>query len=150
MMEATDRLLATINYEGLVEALADAVVVCDANGAINLWNAAAERLFGFTKAEAVGASLDLIVPERWRERHWAGYERVMATGDTRYGRDVLRVPATHREGRALSIAFTVALLHNEEEKVTGIAAVIRDDTARFAEEKDLRNRLAELEKKNNT
>lgn len=101
-----------------------------------LWNPAAERLFGFTEAEALGASLDLIVPERWRERHWGGFKRVMATGATRYGHDLLRVPATHKEGQAMSIAFYVALLYGDGGKVTGIAAVIRNDTARFAEEQD--------------
>jgi PAS domain-containing protein len=82
-----------IDYKQLVEALADAVVVADPSGAIRFWSPAAERLFGFTEGEAVGNSLDLIVPERFRERHWAGYKRTMATGQTGYAHDVLRVPA---------------------------------------------------------
>ena len=95
--------------------------------------------------EALGSSLDLIIPERLRARHWAGFEKALATGQTRYEHDVLRVPATHKDGRALSIAFTVGLLLGPERKVTGLVAVIRDDTKRFAEERDLRKRLAELE-----
>ena len=132
-------------YQQVVEALGDAVVVCDPDGLIRLWNAAAERLFGFTPAEALGSSLDLIIPERFRERHWAGFTRTMATGQTRYQHDVLRVPAMHKDGRTLSIAFTVALLLGAERTVTGLVAVIRDETKHYAEERDLRKRLAELE-----
>ena len=136
-----------IDYKQLVEALADAVIFADLSGAIRFWNPAAERLFGFTEAEALGSSLDLIVPERFRERHWAGYNKTMATGQTRYAHDVLRVPAVHKDGRPLSIAFTVGLLYGPKGNVTGILAVIRDETARFAEDRDLRRRLAELEQR---
>jgi PAS domain S-box-containing protein len=136
----------SIDCEQLVEVIGDAVVVADASGAINLWNPAAERLFGFTQAEALGNSLDLIIPERLQERHWTGYRKTMASGETRYGHDVLRVPAAHKDGRALSIAFTVGLLHGPQRETTGIVAVIRDETARFAEERSLRRRLIELQK----
>jgi PAS domain S-box-containing protein len=94
-----------VDYERVVKVIGDAIVVSDASGAIDLWNPAAERLFGFTQAEALGNSLDLIIPERLRERHWAGYGNTMASGKTRYGRDVLRVPAVHKDGRALSICI---------------------------------------------
>jgi len=136
-----------IDYKQLVEALADAVIFADLSGAIRFWNPAAEHLFGFTEAEAIGSSLDLIVPERFRERHWAGYNKTMATGQTRYAHDVLRVPAVHKDGRPLSIAFTVGLLHDPQGNVTGILAVIRDETARFAEDRDLRKQLAEFEQR---
>jgi PAS domain S-box-containing protein len=135
----------SISYQQVVEAVGDAVVICGPDGVIRFWNAAAERLFGFTPAEALGSSLDLIVPERFRARHWAGFDNAIAAGQTRYDHDVLRVPATHKDGRALSIAFTVGLLLGPERKVTGLVAVIRDDTKRFAEERDVRKRLAELE-----
>jgi PAS domain S-box-containing protein len=140
---------ASIDFKQLIEAIGDAVVISDASGAITLWNPAAEHMFGFTPEEALGHSLDLIIPERLRGRHWEGYEKTMATGQTRYGHDLLKVPAVHKDGRALSIAFTVALLHSPEpeRKVTGIVAVIRDETVRFAQERDLRKRLAELEGK---
>ena len=136
-----------IDYKQLVEALADAVIVADPSGTMRLWNPAAERLFGFTEAEAVGNALDLIVPERFRERHWVGYKKTMASGQTRYAHDVLRVPAVHKDGRPLSIAFTVGLLHGPQGNVAGILAVIRDETARFAEDQLLRKRLAELEQR---
>lgn len=134
-----------VDHRQLVEVIGDGVVVCDASGAITYWNAAAERIFGFTAADAIGRSLDLIIPERQRQRHWDGYHKTMATGQTRYGSDVLRVPALHKEGRALSIAFTVALLHDADGKVAAIVSVVRDETARFAEERNLRKRLTELE-----
>lgn len=143
----TGNLETLVAYKQLVEALGDAVIMCDSDGAIRLWNAAAERLFGFTPAEALGSSLDLIIPERLRERHWAGFGRAMATGQTRYQHDVLRVPAMHKDGRTLSIAFTVGLLLGAQGTVTGLVAVIRDETKRFADERDLRKRLAELEGK---
>jgi PAS domain S-box-containing protein len=132
-----------VNFEHLVEALGDAIVVADPSGAITVWNPAAERLFGFTPAEALGNSLDVIIPERLRERHWAGYEKTMATGETRYAHDVLRVPAVHKDGRTLSIAFTVGLLKVPQGTVTGIVAVIRDETQSFNEKRDLLKRLAE-------
>jgi PAS domain S-box-containing protein len=134
-----------VDLHALVQAAGDAIIVADAEGRIALWNPAAERLFGFTAAEAVGSSLDLIIPERFRERHWIGYRTVMQTGQTRYGTQVLRVPALHKVGQRLSIAFTVAVLHSPEGALTGIAAIVRDDTARWQEEQALRQRLAALE-----
>ncbi|SAK95993.1 sensory box histidine kinase/response regulator [Caballeronia pedi] len=137
----------TIDYEQLVNAIGDAVIISDASGAITLWNPAAERMFGFTESEAMGQSLDLIIPERLRGRHWDGYQKTMATGETRYGHDLLKVPAVDKAGRAMSIAFTVALLRSPQGEVTGIVAIIRDETARFQEDRALRKRIAELEAK---
>src|SRR6478609_1911792 len=131
----------TIDCSELVESIGDAVIASDAAGAINLWNPAATRMFGFTEAEALGQSLDIIIPQRQQQRHWDGYNKTMETGLTRYGHDVLRVPAMHKDGHTLSIAFTVALLHSPDGKVAGIAAVMRDETTRFAEERALRKRL---------
>ena len=130
---------------GFVTAIGDAVVVADPEGAITVWNPAAERIFGFTEAEALGHSLDLITPERHRRRHWDGYAKTMQTGTTRYGAETLRVPAIHKDGRQLSIAFTVGMIRDASDHVTGIVAVIRDETERWAEEKRLRQRLAERE-----
>ncbi len=136
---------SAIDYNALIDAIGDAVVVCDAAGAITLWNPAAQRMFGYTPAEALGQSLDLIVPERLRARHWEGYHKTMATGITRYGSDVLRVPAVNKQGRSLSIAFTVALLHSADGKIDAIASIIRDESVRFNEDRALRKRVAELE-----
>jgi PAS domain S-box-containing protein len=143
-------MVPTIDFEQLVNAIGDAVIVSDASGAITLWNPAAQRMFGFTQEEALGKSLDLIIPERLRGRHWEGYEKTMATGQTKYGHDLLKVPAIDKEGRSMSIAFTVALLHSPQGELTGIVAIIRDETVRFAEDRALRKRVAELEAKAST
>lgn len=134
-----------IDLGQLIAAIGDAVVVSDPDGAITVWNPAAERIFGFTRDEALGRSLDLITPERQRQRHWDGYAKTMRTGVTRYGTEVLRVPAVHKDGHALSIAFTVGLLHAADGSVSGIAAIIRDETKRWADERRMRQRLSELE-----
>ena len=131
----------------LFNVLGDAVIVADTNGYIVGWNAAASRIFGFSEAEALGNSLTLIIPERLRHRHNTGFNKSMGTGTTRYGSQLLKVPAIHRDGRTLSIAFSVAMLFDEDHKVTGVAAVIRDETARWLEERELKQRLASYEAK---
>lgn len=128
-----------------VQAAGDGIVAADADGRIILWNPAAERIFGFTAEEALGRSLDLIIPERFRDRHWTGYREVMRTGTTRYGSEVLRVPALHKTGTPLSITFTVALVGST--RGTVIAAIVRDETKRWGEERELRRRVAELEQR---
>ena len=135
----------SIDSKQLVEAIGDAVIASDPSGAINLWNPAAERMFGHTEAEALGKSLDIIIPQRQQQRHWDGYNKTMETGVTRYGNDVLRVPAVHKDGHTLSIAFTVAMLHGPDGKISAIVAVVRDESARFAEDRALKKRLTELE-----
>jgi len=136
---------ADIDLNALVGAIGDAVVVSDREGKVIVWNPAAERMFGFTEAEAMGQSMDMIIPERLRKRHWEGFDKSMETGTTRYGHDVLRVPAVDKAGRAMSIAFTVAMLFGPDGKVSAIASVIRDETSRFAEDRALRKRVIELE-----
>ena len=138
-------MISTVDCQQLVAAVGDAIIASDASGAITLWNPGAVRMFGYSEAEALGRSLDLITPERLRKRHWDGYHRSMETGTTKYGNDVLRVPATHKDGSAMSIAFTVAMLFDDAHKVSAVVAVIRDETARFNDDRALRKRLAELE-----
>ena len=134
-----------IDYKQFVNGMGDAVVVSNAQGDIVLWNKAAERIFGYTEAEALGKRLDLITPDRFRHRHWEGYEKSMETGTTRYGTQLLKVPALHKDGRTLSIAFTVTMLFDAAHRATGVAATIRDETERFHADRVLRNRLSELE-----
>lgn len=138
-------MTSNIDFTAFVDALGDAVIVCDASGAITVWNPAATRIFGFTEADAIGQSLDIIIPERQRQRHWDGYHKTMATGETRYGTDLLRVPALHKEGKPLSIAFTVAMLHAADGAVSAIVAIVRDETTRWGEERAMKARLAQLE-----
>jgi PAS domain S-box-containing protein len=134
-----------VDCRALVAAAPDAIVASDAEGMITLWNVGAERIFGYGEGEALGRSLDLITPERLRARHWEGYARSMRTGTTKYGSTLLKVPATHKDGRAMSIAFTVSMLFDADGKVSSVVAVIRDETERFNEDRALRKRLAELE-----
>lgn len=136
---------STIDFEQLVRAAGDAIIAADPEGRIVSWNPAAERIFGFTAQEALGQTLDLIIPERFRARHWDGYKQVMRTGQTKYGTEILRVPARHRDGRPLSIAFTVALLSRADGQTEAIAAIVRDETSRWNEERSLRERLRNLE-----
>lgn len=132
-------------YRQIVETAGDAVIFADRDGIIRLWNRAAEGIFGYTEAEAVGQSLDLIIPERQRELHWKGYGRVMLDGVTKYGSDTLAVPAVTKDGERISIEFTINLLRDGDGKVLGPVAVVRDVTARWVREKELRQRLAFLE-----
>ena len=135
-----------LDFRQLADTAGDAIVVSDVDGVITYWNADATRIFGFAQDDAIGASLDIIIPERLRARHWEGYHKTMATGQTRYGTDVLRVPALNASGETLSIAFTVSLLSDREGRPQAIVAIIRDESERFREERALRARLADLER----
>jgi PAS domain S-box-containing protein len=129
----------------LVRNLADAVILCDPDGTIAFWNTAATRVFGWPADQVVGASLDVIIPERLRDRHWSGYRNVMATGQTSYDDRLLEVPALHRDGHTLSIAFTVSLVRaSDDGPVLAIAALIRDDTERWQERRRLVEELDKL------
>jgi PAS domain S-box-containing protein len=137
-LQVSDGVLADVLRE-----LADAVVITDADGRITFWNDAATRLFGWPADEAVGQTLDLVVPEHLRDRHWAGYRRAMASGRLAVGDRVLEVPARHRDGRALSIALTVSLVRGPAgARPRGTAAVIRDDTGRWQERTHQRDERA--------
>jgi PAS domain S-box-containing protein len=137
---ASEALLAQ-----LVTTMADAVVITDEAGTVTYWNDASARLFGWSPDEAIGRSLDLIIPERLRDRHWAGYRRVMATGHIEDPARLLQVPALHRDGRRLSIAFRVTLLPSTDQlRRPAIAAVIRDDTERWEEQRRLEAEVARL------
>ena len=122
----------------------DAVIVADAEGAIRFWNRAAERMFGHARDEAVGQSLDLIIPEKLRPRHWDGYTRVMATGETEYAGRMLAVPAVRADGERISIEFTVTLLRDGSGGVWGIGAIVRDVTARWEQDRALKRELQDL------
>lgn len=143
-MEHGPELVAAVG-EAIVAASADAILATDRDGVIRLWNPGAARIFGFVEREALGASLDIIIPERLRQRHWDGWNRVIATGETRYGAgDLLAVPAVTRDGRQISVEFTIVLLHDADRQISGMAAVLRDVTTRFEEMRRLKRQLAEL------
>jgi PAS domain S-box-containing protein len=127
----------------LVKSMADAVIYADAQGRIRFWNGGAERIFGYTQAEALEQSLDLIIPESLRKRHWDGFNKTMLTGKSHYQADsVLAVPAIRKGGARISVEFTIVPFHEEAGEMTGIAAVMRDVTRQFEEMRALRKLVA--------
>ncbi|CAO3358219.1 PAS domain-containing protein [Azospirillum palustre] len=127
----------------LLNSPAEAIVYSDREGLIRFWNAGAERVFGFTAEEALGQSLDIIIPERQRQRHWEGYDEVMKTGVSRYGSgDLLSVPALRKDGNRISVEFTIVPLKDADGAMLGMASVMRDVSARFEELKTLRRQAA--------
>jgi PAS domain S-box-containing protein len=128
----------------LVAGMPDAIVYADEAGVIRVWNAGAVRMFGFTEAEALGHSLDVIIPAGLRDRHWHGYRETMRTGETRYGDgQILAVPATRKDGTRISVEFTIVPFTSADGQMAGIAAVMRDTTATFEALRALRKQLAE-------
>ena len=129
----------------LVSGMPDAIVYADAEGVIRRWSRGATRIFGFAEAEALGRSLDIIIPENLRERHWQGYRATMRTGKTRYGDgQILSVPAMCKDGARISVEFTIVPFSDDSGQMVGIAAIMRDTTARFEELRALRRELAAL------
>jgi|SRR6185437_15186541 len=123
----------------------DAVIYADANGRIRFWNRGAERIFGFLEHEAVGQTLDIIIPEPLRKRHWEGFTRAMQTGKTRYGSgDVLEVPALRKDGARATVEFSMLPFRDSDGAMLGIGVVLRDVTKRFEEMKRLGERLEQM------
>ena len=130
-------------YRTLAREAPDAIVYADAQGVIAFWNKGAERLFGFSEAEALGKTLDIIVPEALRKRHWDGYAATVRRGTTRYGSgDLLSVPALRKDGARISIQFTILPFRDRDDRILGIAATLRDVTKQFEEMKALREQAA--------
>ncbi|HEY2183714.1 MAG TPA: PAS domain S-box protein [Xanthobacteraceae bacterium] len=128
----------------LIREAPDAIIFADAEGVIRFWNRGAERIFGFAEAETLGQSLDIIIPDNLRARHWAGFSATMRSGSTRYGSDeILAVPALRKDGKRISIEFTIVPFRDNHARIIGIAAMLRDVTARFEEMRALRRQVAE-------
>ena len=135
--------ISAVVAEAVLSGRSNAIIAADREGIIRLWNPGAERLFGFERAEALGQSLDLIIPERLRQRHWDGYRRVIHTGQSRYAEsDLLSVPAVRKDGSTISVEFTITTLRDAAD-IIGIAAVMRDVTKQFQEMRALKRKLAE-------
>ena len=139
----TGSLANSTLLEAILQTSSEAIIASDADGRVLFWNPGATRIFGFDAAEALGQSLDLIIPEKLRARHWQGYRHVMDTGQSRYGEgDLLSVPALRKDGTRISVEFTIVPFRNASGQMEGIAAVMRDVTARFEELRALRRQLA--------
>src|SRR3954452_2284007 len=129
--------------ERLVSGMGEAIVYADAEGLIRFWNGGATRIFGFAEAEAIGQSLDIIIPDRLRARHWEGFRTTMRPGQSRYSEgQMLSVPAIRKDGAQISVEFTIVPFTGETGEMIGIAAIMRDATARFEEVRTLRRQLA--------
>jgi PAS domain S-box-containing protein len=134
-------------YRTLVEDGSDGIIYADFGGMIRFWNRGAERIFGFSETEVLGRSLDVIIPEALRQRHWDAYAQTMRTGITRYGAgDVLAVPAVRKDGTRVSIEFSILPFRNRDGRMLGVAAILRDVSKRFEETKALRKEVAALRK----
>lgn len=131
----------------IFEGTPDAVLFADREGIIRFWNEGARRIFGFAAEDAVGVSLDLIIPEALRARHWNGYRQVMETGTSHYSTELLSVPALHKDGRQLSCEFSIVMIRDATNRILGFASIMRDVTTRWEKEKALRKKLADLEAK---
>ena len=128
--------------QALLSGRADAIIAADRAGIIRVWNPGAERLFGYARQEALEQSLNLIIPERLRQRHWDGYNQVIQTGHSRYA-DSDPVPAIRKDGSTISVEFTITPIKDETGKLIGMAAVMRDVTKQFQEMRELKRRLDE-------
>ena len=133
--------------EAVLSTSSDAIIAADKEGIIRFWNPGAERIFGYASGAAVGQSLDIIIPERLRKRHWDGYYQVIKSGESRYGHgDILSVPGVTKGGARVSIEFTIVPLRDEARRLIGLAAIMRDVTKRFEEMRALKQKLAESTK----
>lgn len=134
--------------EAVLATRSDAIVAADREGIIRFWNPGAERIFGYSSSEAIGRSLDIIIPERLRERHWDGYRHVIEGGESRYGQgDILAVPGITKDGAGVSLEFTIVPLRDRSGRLTGLAAIMRDVTERFEATRALKRKLAEATSK---
>jgi len=144
-------MMPTLSHEELCKSIVEqtqfAIIFSDPDGVIRFWNVGAETMFGYSAKEALGQNLDLIVPERQRARHWEGYRKVMATGITKYGREMLAVPAMRKDGARISVEFSIVLLRAPSGEMLGAAAIMQDVTSRWEQQKKLKERLAFLEGK---
>jgi PAS domain S-box-containing protein len=132
-------------YQQIIENSQDAILFADWDGIVTLWNSGAEIIFGYKAKEIQGKTLDFIIPEKLRQRHWEGYQRVMKTGKTRYGKEILKVPAIRKDGKTISVEFTILLVRNRQNKIIGAASIIRDVTERWEQKKELKKKLRFLE-----
>lgn len=137
---------AHIDYALLVEDSPDAMIFADREGIIRVWNTAATRIFGHTSEAALGQTLDLIVPERFRDAHWDGYNRALADGVTKYVGQSLPTRSMREDGSAIYVELSFAIVLGADGAAAGALATARDITARFEQERELRRRLAELER----
>ncbi|MGP6173756.1 PAS domain-containing protein [Corynebacterium sp. A21] len=123
----------------------DAVIYADREGKIRLWNAGAEALFGQSPEEALGQSLDIIIPAKHRRAHWTGWDQVIESGETRYGHEPLSVPGVRADGSKVALEFSITMLKDEAGQIEGIAAIMRDVSVKWDQTQVLRKQLREAQ-----
>ena len=128
----------------ILRSMPEAVIFCDLEGIIRVWNGGAEKVFGWSAAEAVGQSLDLIIPERMRKAHWDGFNQAIARGGVKPGRTSMITRSLHKSAEFIYVDMSFEMVRDEAGKMLGSMAVARDATKRFNDEKALRQQLAEL------
>ncbi len=142
-----NELQKTELYRTICEEAPDAILFADQQSIIRTWNKGAELMFGYSAEEAIGQSLDLIIPENLRQRHNDGYAATMKSGHSKYGHELLSVPAVHKDGRRLFCDFSIVMIKADDGEMLGVASIMRDTTAQKTREKELRERIKEFEAK---
>lgn len=127
------------------EQTSDIVIHADREGVIRFWNTAAEALFGYAAEEALGQTLDIIIPDRFREAHWEGFHRAVSTGETKYEAQLLPTRSVTKDGTTIYLEMRLSIIRDDTKQIFGGLAIIRDITERRAQERALRERVAELE-----
>ena len=140
-MEMSESLLCT----AIVRQASEAVIFADREGRIRLWNGGAEALFGHSAEEAIGASLDIIVPERFRNAHWSAFRKAIESGRARHGGDVRTTRALHKDGRKLYVELSFGLVTTPDGEVAGSLAIGRPGNERYAKDAAMQARIAALE-----
>ncbi|HCE10698.1 MAG TPA: hypothetical protein DIT28_16440 [Oxalobacteraceae bacterium] len=135
---------AEVTSDDILRCMPEALIFADLEGIIRLWNPGAESVFGFTAAESIGQSLDLIIPERLRKAHWEGFQKAINRGGTVPGRGSLVTRSLHKSGEQRYVDMSFAMVKNQTGEIIGSMAVARDATARYLEEKNIRKQLSEL------
>ena len=132
-------------FKRIVEQTTDAIIFADREGLIRIWNQGAESVFGFPAGEVLGKSLDVIIPEELRKRHWEGYNKAIETGKTRLGSRVLTTRSRHKDGSRLYVDLSFTVIVDESGHAEGALAIGRNVTERYLADKALRKHAAELE-----
>lgn len=137
-------------FQAIEDQTSDAFIFADRDGVIRAWNRGAEAIFGYTAAEVMGSSLDVIIPERLRSAHWEGFRRAIDTGQTQHKGRVLTTRSVHKGGSKVYVDLSFGLVKDRSGRVAGAFAIGRDCTARHLSESALRARVSELEERIST